>query len=254
MARNRTPESYMTAKVLSDLANRRKLDYEEKLRADELERQKMERRNIAAAFKLREEDFHKEWAMKKLELESKVEQKWKAFEEKKEGRILAFEAAVSRKFYPSIKFSPLVRDYSFRESTQAKYGHYDMALESSRALSRQKKSEEKRQNVSLEANISKQRERLNESLEKEQKEVEDSCTRMKLAFKHKMEIAADRLKQSNRNLLKDVEHAMALEFIQPRELKQSLMESKNQPKSYKSRPQTSSTFWGSRMLERVGRG
>ena len=62
----------------------------------------MERRNIAAvarlvrdkvltltqAFKLREEDFHKEWAMKKQELESKVQEKWKAFEEKKEGRIL----------------------------------------------------------------------------------------------------------------------------------------------------------------------
>jgi hypothetical protein len=67
-------------------------------------------------------------------------------------------------------------------------------------------------------------------------------------------LATQRAKQSIKNLTHDNEHAMMMEFRAPREVRYSLTQSRNQPKSYQSRPKTSSTFMGRNLMERAGRG
>mmetsp|Transcript_23060 Transcript_23060/g.36931 ORF Transcript_23060/g.36931 Transcript_23060/m.36931 type:complete len:358 (-) Transcript_23060:56-1129(-) len=265
IARKKQVQAYMQAKTLLETAEGKEQGMRDKVRAEELGRQGKERVNLAEAFKMRALSFDEEWAHKRKVIQHEVADKRKGFEDRVEGQTTALELQINKKANTNIKlfkgspippviFSSLVRDDRQIEARQAEAGNFEIATRYNNSLKHQMQSETKRHEQNC-ANVITQKHRLlTERLAQERHDMEDACDRMCLAFELKYSIAQQRQKQSIKNLTHDSEHAMAMEFCAAQEVRYSLTQSRTQPKSYQSRPKTSSTFMGRNLMEKAGRG
>jgi len=265
LARKKQIPAYMQAQRNLEEAEQRELAIKEKIRADEVTRQSRERESLVEALKMRAGHFDELWAHQRKEMEAEVEHKRRGFEDKVEGQMNALELAIEQKAkknmklykgsrHPPVIYSSLVRDDRMVEFRQAQAGNMQLAIRYHQSLKDQMQREKSQHLENCEHQIDRRRKLLKEKLEVERKDMEDACDRIRLAFEQKYAIAVQKQKQNVKNLSHDNEHAMALEWGAPKEVRASLSQSRTQPKSYQSRPKTSSTFMGRNLMEKAGRG
>jgi len=249
-------EDYSRATHMKLEAEARARNNEEKIRADELKRQEVERKNLTEALKMRREAFDEEWAHKREEMEARCREKMQGNKDRAEGQRVALELMLKKAFktQPKVKYSVQVRDDRILEAKHANAFEFDLASRFSKSMAMQKTLEEERHVRGIDGGVEKRRKRLELRLEKEEEDMRDACDRMRLAFEFKFKSAQERQRQLERNMRHDSEHAMANEFAQHREVRKSLTTTTKLVKSYSSRPATSSTFFGRNMMERAGRG
>jgi hypothetical protein len=84
------------AKELLSQAHAQRTSFEEKLRREEKARQNEEQEKCSTAFKLRIQDFHKEWDAKHEECKAECARSIANFEEIADGRRKALELAIKR--------------------------------------------------------------------------------------------------------------------------------------------------------------
>lgn len=265
LAKRKQIPAYEKARDLLKEAEKKEKVMKDRIRKDELVRQSKERENLAEAFKMRKASFDEEWEHKRREMEREVAEKRQGFEDRVEGQRNALELAIDKKAkvnmklyngspYPPVIYSSLVRDDRQIEERQAKAGNFELAIRYNKSLKNQMEFEKKRHLERCKDQLSQRRQLLETRLNQERKDVEDACDRMRLAFENRFALAAQRQNQSIKNLTHDNEHALMMEFCAPREVRHSLTQARNQPKSYQSRPKTSSTFMGRTLMEKAGMG
>uniref|UniRef100_A0A7S0W3N6 Uncharacterized protein n=1 Tax=Hemiselmis tepida TaxID=464990 RepID=A0A7S0W3N6_9CRYP len=226
----------------------------EQLKTDELARQETERRNLAEALKMREADTIALWDHKRKLVMEHIEEKIKGFEERKQGQRDALMMALNKEPMPPVKYSSVVRDDSTIERKLAAAGNFDYAMRYNKSLAGLKQEEARRHEEQWLRSRQLRIDRLEEKLAGEEGDMHDACERERLRFEFQRQVAMETLQKNQNALRSDVEHALAGEFAQRREVRKSLTAGKSQPKSYKSRQDTNATFYGRLMMERVGKG
>lgn len=265
LANTKRVSAYNEARKKAQEAEGKEQGMRDRLRADELVRQGKERENLQEAFKMRSLSWEKDWAHKRKAIEHEAAEKRTGFEDRLEGQTTALELQINKKAntnmklykgsrIPPVIYSSLVRDEKQIEATQAQAGNFEIATRYNNSLKNQMRYEKERHEQNCEYVLSQKRKLLNERLEQERHDMEDACSRKVLAFELKYSTAQQRQRQTIKNLTHDSEHAMAMEFCAAQEVRFSLSQSRTQPKSYQSRPKTSSTFMGRNLMERAGRG
>uniref|UniRef100_A0A6U4IS68 Uncharacterized protein n=1 Tax=Hemiselmis andersenii TaxID=464988 RepID=A0A6U4IS68_HEMAN len=246
--------NYAQAMSLAANSETRKQKALDQLRTDEVTRQEAEKRNLAEALKMREADTIGLWDHKRKLVMQHIEEKVRGFEERKQGQRDALMMALNKEPMPPVKYSSVVRDDSIIEKKLAAAGNFDYAMRYNKSLAGLKKEEEA---AHVEAWLKSRQlriDRLEEKLAKEEEDMHDACGRERLRFEFQRQVAMETLQKNQNALRHDVDHALAHEFAQRREVRKSLTAAKHQPKSYKSRQDTSATFFGRLMMERVGKG
>eukprot|EP00281_Chroomonas_sp_CCMP1168_P035289 CAMPEP_0206241412 /NCGR_PEP_ID=MMETSP0047_2-20121206/16480_1 /ASSEMBLY_ACC=CAM_ASM_000192 /TAXON_ID=195065 /ORGANISM="Chroomonas mesostigmatica_cf, Strain CCMP1168" /LENGTH=326 /DNA_ID=CAMNT_0053666303 /DNA_START=104 /DNA_END=1081 /DNA_ORIENTATION=+ len=254
LAKSMDLQSYGLAMKYQKTAAEKKQDLLNKLKQDELERQDQERRNVSEALRMRMEDFTAEWAHKRRVLEEELAQKMVGFEERAQGKREKLQLTLQKQPMPPVKYSSQVRDDRIIEGKLAKAGEFELAARYNKSIAGKTKQEAQEHYERWELGRQRKVERLEEKLKEEEQEARDVCDRERLRFEKRRGVALETLGRNQRALAMDVDHALKNEFGQPREVRKSLTASRAQPKSYASRPETSATFYGRLMMERVGRG
>lgn len=254
LAKTGKVHNYEKAWNLKDQYESRTKSALEKLKKDELIRQEGERKQLFEALKMREADFHALWEHKRTVMLEHLEERKRAFMERSQGQREALQIALNKEPMPPVKYSSTVRDEGIIEKKFANAGNFDYAIRYNKSLASLKAKEEeahaKRWNESRQLRI----DRLEERLKVEEKDMVDACDRERLRWEFQHKVAIEAMKQNSKNLTNDVDHALANEFAQKREVRKSLTAGRAQPKSYMSRPESHATFFGRLMMERVGKG